>query len=110
MHSRSVPSEIRATSCAQPYVSFEITFSDSMDRASVEGALSIDPAVDGLFSGEFNWYNDDTVVYYKGNVPEAGRTYAITLGGAAQSKGGNSLDGNTDGTGGDAYGFEVTGV
>lgn len=93
-----------------PCISFEITFNKPMDRASVEGALSIDPAVDGFFSGEFTWTNGDTTVYYKGNVPEEGQAYTVTIGGAAQSKGGNFLDGNGDGTGGDAYGFEVLGV
>lgn len=37
----------------RPCISFEVTFSEPMDRASVEGALTIEP------SGKFNWTNGD---------------------------------------------------
>jgi hypothetical protein len=46
-----------------------------------EPSISTLPAVDGFFSGEFTWTNDDSTVYYKGNVPEEGQVYVIPLAG-----------------------------
>jgi hypothetical protein len=65
-----------------------------------EPSISTLPAVDGFFSEDFKWYNGDTTMYYRGNVPEEGRAYVISIGGTARSLAGEFLDGNGDGTGG----------
>jgi hypothetical protein len=95
---------------AKPCISFEITFSESMNCASVESVMCINPTIDNFFSGEFIWSNNNSTVYYKGNVLKKGQLYSITINGTARDLEGDYLDGNCDGKGGSAYSFEVLGV
>jgi hypothetical protein len=95
---------------AEPCISFEVTFSEPMNRASVESAMSIDPVIDNFFTGKFTWSNDNSTLYYKGKVLKKGQSYTITINGTARDLEGDYLDGNCDGKGGSAYSFEVPGV
>jgi hypothetical protein len=90
-----------------PFISFELTFNKPMDTVSFKNALSISPAVSGFSSVEPEWSASNTVVYCRYTLPAAGTTYAVTVAGTAQSAGGIALDGNSNGTGGDSYSFNV---
>lgn len=90
-------------------ISFEITFSKPMNTASVEDAISISPADADTANAEITWSDSDTVMYYKTGVA-GNATYTVTIGATAASAGGNMLDGNSDGTGGDPYGFTLPAV
>jgi len=108
LQSCSKDSEIQQST--EPCISFEIIFSESMNRASVESAISIDPFIDNFFTNEFTWSNSNSTLYYKGKVLKKGQTYTITVNGTARDNEGDFLDGKCDGIGGSAYSFEVLGV
>jgi hypothetical protein len=92
-----------------PRISFEVRFSESMDTESVEDAVSVSPSSSTLHSGTFTWSEDDTVLNYMTDVDDE-TAYTVTIGKTAKDRAGNFLDGNSDGTGGDAYSFVVNGV
>lgn len=91
------------------HISFEVTFSGKMNTASVENALTISPADADTNNAVISWSADNTVMYYKTGVSAAG-DYTVTIDGTALSATGNRLDGNSDGTGGDAYSFILPAV
>lgn len=90
-------------------VSFAITFSKAMDTASVEQGMTIAPGNNTQLSNVYAWSENDTVLNYITDVDEK-REYTVTIAGTAKDKTGKLLDGNSDGTGGDEYAFEVMGV
>jgi hypothetical protein len=92
-----------------PRISFEATFSKPMDRSSVEDAMSISPGTTTPLSHTFTWSENDTVLNYMTDVDDEA-AYTVTIGATAKDLAGNFLDGNSDGTGGDAYSFVVNGV
>lgn len=67
--------------------SISITFSEAMDKASVEGAITIVPEVAGL---SFKW-NDDNVVTIAGNALISATAYTVTIGTGAMDVKGNAL-------------------
>lgn len=90
-------------------ISFELTFSKAMNIESVENAISITPAGVDMANAEITWSEGNTVLYYKAGVSSGGN-FNVTVAGSAESAGGNMLDGNGDGTGGDAYSFSLPAV
>lgn len=92
------------------YLSFEIEFSEPMNRDSVESAISVSPAIDGFLSKEPTWTNDDACVLYQTTVDNTDTVYTVTIDGTARDKAGNYLDGNGDGAGGDPYTFTIQGT
>ncbi len=76
-----------------------VTFSRPMDRASVEAAFALAPAVGGTFV----WTNGDRTVYFRPDSLIPLKDYTLTIGEAAQSPYNFTLDGNGDGTAGDAF-------
>ncbi len=92
-----------------PRISFQVTFSEPMERASVEEAVSISPEISPSYTGSFTWSGDDTVLNYITNVDDE-VLYTVTIAGTAKDRAGNFLDGDEDGSGGDAYSFTVDGV
>jgi hypothetical protein len=93
-----------------PYISFELTFNKAMDTDSFKNALSVSPAVSGFASVDPEWSAGNTVVYCRYPLQAGGTTYTVTVAGTAKSAGGLFIDGNSDGTGGDAYSFNVPAV
>jgi N-acetylmuramoyl-L-alanine amidase/methionine-rich copper-binding protein CopC len=79
----------------------KITFSKAMDTASVRAAFSITPSV----AGSLVWSNSNTVLTFKQDsvVLPFNTSYTLRIEGSALSAGGFPLDGNGDGTGGDAF-------
>lgn len=65
----------------------KVTFSEPMDAASVEVALSIEP---GVANFSANWSADDTVITLTGNFDGA-KTYTTTISSAAKDKAGNKM-------------------
>ena len=77
-----------------------ITFSRTMDRASVEAAFSIEPLTDGSFyftrdQKRMSFLVEDTLEFLT--------DYTITIAGTATDFSGNPIDGNQDSVGGDAW-------
>lgn len=82
-----------------------VTFNRPVTRATVEAAWSFAPADGGsAVTGTFAWASDNRQVTFK---PAAALTpftrYTLTLGATAASPYGYTLDGNGDGTAGDAF-------
>ncbi len=92
-----------------PRISFRVSFSEPMDKTSVEEAVSFSPEISPSYTGTFTWTGDDTVLNYITNVDDE-VLYTVTIAGTARDRAGNFLDGNGDGSGGDAYSFTVDGV
>ena len=65
-----------------------LRFTQPMDRASVERALTVTPAV----TGTFTWHDDETVTFQPKVLASATR-YRVALGQDAQSTGGTSITG-----------------
>jgi hypothetical protein len=66
-----------------------ITFSLEMDHSSVESAVSINPAVTGIFS-----WNGTTVTFTPSAVLNEGTSYTVTISSAASSSSGLNLTSN----------------
>jgi len=79
----------------------QIVFSKLMDTASVRAAFSITPTV----AGSLLWSNNSTTLNFKPDsvVLPFNTVFTIRIDGTARSQGGYFLDGNGDGTGGDAF-------
>lgn len=73
-----------------PTAPIEMIFNKPMDRASVEAALNIQPAV----SGTFEWSEDSRSFRYYHATPFARELHTLTLAGTAKSADGDTLDGN----------------
>lgn len=102
--------ENKTTQPETAYLSFELEFNRAMNRQSVEDAITINPAVTGFFDTQAEWNAESTRVLFKGNTPDTKTVYSVTLEGSAADEAGNYLDGNQDGTGGDAYSFTINAV
>ena len=88
----------------------EIDFSRPMDRAATEAAFTLAPASGGdATTGTFAWEDGDTRLVF---TPEASlnaeTAYVLTLAGSATGAAGDPLDGDGDGTGGDAFSISFT--
>lgn len=76
-----------------------ITFSRPMAPASVESAFSITPEVAGTFA----WTSGDRILTFTPDSLLPFTEYSVTLAATAESPFGYTLDGNADGTVGDAF-------
>ncbi len=65
-----------------------VTFSQDMDKQSVESNFSISPTISG--SGSFSW-NQNIVTFIPNEVLTHSTTYTVTVGTGAKDKDGNSL-------------------
>lgn len=65
-----------------------LEFQQSMDRPSVEAALTIAPPATGTFS----WENDQTVIYTPGPALAKATAYTVTLANTAKAASGFTLD------------------
>lgn len=77
-----------------------VNFSQSMDTSSFRQAFSVSPAL----AGTITWYNGQTLAWFKPSQPfQYGTWYTYRIEGTARTTSGGPLDGNGDGTGGDAF-------
>jgi N-acetylmuramoyl-L-alanine amidase len=80
-----------------------IKFSKAMDTTSLKNNFSISPATVGAFT----FSADRLVIYFKAAAPlEYSTEYTVTMGGPAVSFDNVQLDGNNDGTNGDAFTYK----
>jgi N-acetylmuramoyl-L-alanine amidase len=77
-----------------------LNFSKTMDTASVRRAFSITPPV----AGALNWFGNNTIAQFKPAVslPQS-VWFTVKIDTMARSAGGQQIDGNKDGTGGDPF-------
>lgn len=82
-----------------------VTFSRPVDPATVEAAWSLAPAAGGAaVAGTFAWSNGNRTAVFRPAASLAAFTqYRLTIDGTAASPYGFALDGNADGTAGDAF-------
>ena len=101
----TIPPVVTATQPVEGDDNFRITdplvfdFSRPMNRASVEAAFSIVPDVDVTFA----WNDDDTRMTVEPDTLLPRTDYAVTIAGTAEGAFEDLLDGDGDGTGGDAF-------
>ncbi len=69
-------------------VPIELTFDQPMDRASVEGALSITPTV----AGKFTWRDERTLAFAPERQWERGRRYRVTVAATARNAEGTPME------------------
>ncbi len=67
-----------------------ITFSESMDTASVQAAFTIDPQA----PGDFRWTGDSVLTYDPTSSLDSNTIYTVTVATAAQDRAGNNLTAN----------------
>ena len=93
---------------APAYKDIVIKFSSAMDATSTNAALSIMPSIVNMTK---TW-NEDSKQLTIHATPrlEFGTSYSVRIAATAKSIWGLPLDGNGDGTGGDAYQFSFTTV
>lgn len=80
--------------------SIQITFSRPMDTASVNAALSFSPAV---ASAARTWNANERIVTINTSAFQFGTQYTLTIQPTAKDKYNHPLDGDGNGTGGDAF-------
>lgn len=87
-----------------------VTFARPAAPATVQGAWSLAPTAGGsAVSGTFAWSNGNrTVAFTPSAALTAFTSYTLTIGAAAASPYGYTLDGNGDGTTGDAFARSFT--
>ncbi|MEP0548699.1 MAG: Ig-like domain-containing protein [Rhodothermales bacterium] len=106
----TIPPVVTSTTPAEGDDNFRITdplvfeFSRPMDRASVEAAFSIAPDVDGTFA----WNEADTRLVFEPDTLLPQTDYTVTIAGTAEGAFEDPLDGDGDGTGGDAFTLTFT--
>jgi hypothetical protein len=90
------------------YKDIVIKFSSAMDATSTNAALSTAPSI----VNTTKTWNEDSKQLTVHATPrlEFGTSYTVSIAGTAKSIWGLPLDGNGDGTGGDAYQFSFTTV
>lgn len=71
-----------------PSESLEVSFSESMERESVENALSITPEI----SGTYSWVDDATLVFRPTSGWKTNFTYALSIDAAAATIYGTTLE------------------
>ncbi|NNE47433.1 MAG: T9SS type A sorting domain-containing protein, partial [Rhodothermales bacterium] len=81
-----------------------INFSRGMNRASVESAFSLEPAV----GGRFLWSNNDFTLTVRPDSLLPLTAMTLTLAGSATGAFGDPFDGNGDGVGGDDFVISFT--
>jgi N-acetylmuramoyl-L-alanine amidase len=74
-------------------------FSRPMDPASVEAAFASTPTVEGTFV----WEDSDTRLVFEPDTLLPRTNYTVSIAGTAEGAFGDLLDGDGDGTGGDAF-------
>jgi N-acetylmuramoyl-L-alanine amidase len=77
-----------------------VTFSRKMDAASLQAAFSLSPATTGTFQLSADRYR---LTFTPAQPLEPQTAYTLTIAGTALGIYGDALDGNADGTGGDAF-------
>ena len=86
-----------------------LSFSRPMDRAATEAAFSLTPADGDPAGGTFAWSQNDTRLVFTPSSELAAETvYTLALASSAQGAAGDALDGDGDGTGGDAFSLSFT--
>lgn len=112
----NIPPVVTATTPAEGAEAFRITdplvfsFSRPMDTESVEAAFSIAPEIEGSFT----WEAGNTRLLFDPVSFSPRTSYTVTIAGTAEGFYEDLLDGDGDGTGGDAFtltfttGFEDT--
>jgi N-acetylmuramoyl-L-alanine amidase len=81
-----------------------INFSNMMDTAAVRSAFAVNPPMNGSIA----WEGNNTFVFTPKGFWSFSTQYTVTMSGSALSETSLPLDGNKDGTGGDAYSFSFT--
>lgn len=76
-----------------------LQFSRPVDPASVEQSLKLEPASRGTFT----WYDNNRALVFKPDTLQYESDYVLTIAGDAVDRYGHHLDGNGDGTAGDAF-------
>ncbi|GAB5522076.1 MAG: hypothetical protein RhofKO_43270 [Rhodothermales bacterium] len=76
-----------------------IRFSRPMDRASVESALTIEPALNATYT----WSDNDRLLVIRPDSLQPLTTYTITVDASAQGAYNDGFDGDKDGSAGDAW-------
>ena len=107
----ATPPRVVSTSPADMAANVSVTtdivveFSEAMDKASASKAFSISPEADGVIL----WDPPGTRLTFSPALNlQYGTLYIATVAGTAEDLSGNFLDGDGDGTGGDAYLFRFT--
>jgi len=87
-----------------------IEFNKNMDAASINEHLTISPELSNKSFAWDNstWVKDDHLVLNISGSWEFNTTYTITVGASVLDQIGLQIDGNKDGTSGDAYSFSFT--
>ena len=87
-----------------------VEFNKNMDPESIEANLSITPALSNqsLSWDHPTWVKEDHLILNISGSWAFSTVYTVTLGGATEDQAGLQLDGNKDGSGGDAYSFSFT--
>ncbi|MBN2780523.1 MAG: family 10 glycosylhydrolase, partial [Candidatus Marinimicrobia bacterium] len=87
-----------------------LEFNKSMDAASIAANVSVTPAPSGLtLSWEHpRWVKEDHLVLNIGASWQFNTEYTVTVGAATVDQAGLQIDGNGDGTGGDAFTLQFT--
>ncbi|TDI85126.1 MAG: T9SS type A sorting domain-containing protein [Caldithrix sp.] len=87
------------------YDEIGVRFSRSMNRQSVEDAFAIGPGT----VGHFIWNTPSTTLLFEPDTRFKFDTeFTVTIAGTAIDEAGRPLDGNRDGTGGDAFFYDFT--
>jgi N-acetylmuramoyl-L-alanine amidase len=81
-----------------------IEFSRQMDTASVRRAFSIEPST----GGDFRWSGNRFNLTFAPDTLMPLTDYTVRIGGSAEGAYDDPLDGNADGTGGDAFSLSFT--
>lgn len=88
---------------SSPDLPLHVTFSQPMDRTSVESSFSIRPSIPGTFE----WSADSRTFHFRHDPLDRTTTYVVTILGSALDQNGQGLDGNfnqeTDGSPADDY-------
>ena len=87
----------------------EVRFSRPMDPATTAPAFSLVQAGGVPVAGEVSFENDGYTLVFDPTDPLAARTeFTLTVAGSATTEAGDPLDGDGDGTGGDAFSLMFT--
>ena len=87
-----------------------VTFSRPMDAAATTAAFSVAPTAGGAaVAGAVAFESNNTVLVFTPAAPLAAQTqFTLRVAGTATTRSGDALDGNRDGTPGDAYSSTFT--
>ena len=86
-----------------------LSFSRPMDRAATEAAFSLTPAGGTAAAGTFTWRDNDTrLVFTPADELASETVYTLALAASATGAAGDAIDGDADGSGGDAFSISFT--